>query len=199
MPWLCPPQVSPRLSGLDARAVVSDLEAATRVLTLPATDGGEPYAGSSSLRASPTSTSSHRSTSSPPAAALRCAVGKFSGAGQYIPQLMASANSARESPSYEASRGGYSEDGNSGSSRGGASVWSLASTRNASLLVCGTASCMVRGWDPRSGVRLWRLRGHTENVRVLVLSDDGTLCISGSADRTVRVWDVGMKIGRAHV
>jgi len=42
-------------------------------------------------------------------------------------------------------------------------------------------------------VRLWRLKGHTENVRALVLSDDGSLCISGSADRTVRVWDVGMR------
>jgi hypothetical protein len=52
---------------------------------------------------------------------------------------------------------------------------------------------VVRGWDPRSGSRLWRLRGHTENVRALMLSEDGTLCISGSADRTIRVWDVGMR------
>jgi len=182
-------------AGLDARAVISDLEAATRVLTLPVSDN-DSYAGSSQRSSS--GTAPHRSTtsSSPPSAAQRCVVGQFSGSGQYVPQLLASPtahSSSRDGATYEHSRGNYTEDNGSSNGCNGASVWSLASTRNASLLVCGTASCVVRGWDPRSGVRLWRLRGHTENVRALVLSDDGTICISGSADRTVRVWDIGMR------
>mmetsp|Transcript_23389 Transcript_23389/g.66666 ORF Transcript_23389/g.66666 Transcript_23389/m.66666 type:complete len:1073 (-) Transcript_23389:111-3329(-) len=180
-------------AGLDARAVVSDLEAATRVLTLP-TGENDSYAAASQRSSG---AASHRggTSSAQPSAAQRCAVGQFSGSGQYVPQLLASptAHSSRDGANYDHGRGSYSEDNGSNSSAGGASVWSLASTRNASLLVCGTASCVVRGWDPRSGVRLWRLRGHTENVRALVLSDDGTICISGSADRTVRVWDVGMR------
>lgn len=181
-------------AGLDARAVVSDLEAATRVLTLPA--GENDSYGGSAHRSSGGTTSHRGSTSSAQAsAAQRCTVGQFSGSGQYVPQLLASptAHSAREGGTYDHSRGNYAEDNGGSSGANGASVWSLASTRNASLLVCGTASCVVRGWDPRSGVRLWRLRGHTENVRALVLSDDGTICISGSADRTVRVWDIGMR------
>mmetsp|Transcript_16307 Transcript_16307/g.45135 ORF Transcript_16307/g.45135 Transcript_16307/m.45135 type:complete len:1166 (+) Transcript_16307:193-3690(+) len=177
-------------AGLDSRAVVSDLEAATRVLTLNGGDGiGEPFGGGSSgTRGGPASPS-------PLVGSQHCMVGQFSGSGQYIPQLLLPAGSqahGRESPAYEHSRnGGFEQEAGSGTS--GASIWSLAMTHNASLLACGTASCVVRGWDPRSGTRLWRLRGHTENVRALVLSEDGTICVSGSGDRTVRVWDIGMR------
>lgn len=168
-------------AGLDSRVVVSDLEAATRVLTLPTNDAEEQYAHRQA------SSSPQRSGNAQTQPAHRCTVGSFSSAGQYIPQLLVSPNANRETGGGEESGGGR-EGGSCG-----ASVWSLATTRSASLLVCGTASCVVRGWDPRSGARLWRLRGHTENVRALAMSDDGTICISGSADRTVRVWDVGMR------
>mmetsp|Transcript_145734 Transcript_145734/g.369972 ORF Transcript_145734/g.369972 Transcript_145734/m.369972 type:complete len:1195 (-) Transcript_145734:30-3614(-) len=186
-------------AGLDSRVVVTDLEAATRVLTLQGSDG-EPYGGvaSGGLRSSSNGPGTGRGSpgSSPQLAAVQhCTVGQFSGSGQYIPQLLlppGSQATGRDSPGYEHGRGGgWEQESSSGSSS--ASVWSLAATRNASLLVCGTASNAVRGWDPRSGTRLWRLRGHTENVRALVLSDDGTICISGSGDRTVRVWDLGMR------
>jgi len=180
-------------AGLDARAVIADLEAATRVLNIPAEDGNG-FSGSGHRSGSP-----HRSSAaSVGVAAQRCTVGQFSGTGQYIPQLLASpsahAASSREGNAHEHGRGNWEqEQATAGSTTSGASVWSIATTRNASLLVCGTASCAVRGWDPRSGIRLFRLRGHTENVRALLLNDDGTICISGSADRTVRVWDVGMR------
>mmetsp|Transcript_50324 Transcript_50324/g.78664 ORF Transcript_50324/g.78664 Transcript_50324/m.78664 type:complete len:1075 (-) Transcript_50324:84-3308(-) len=167
-------------AGLDSRVVVSDLEAATRVLMIPTNDAEDQY-GTRQASSSP-----QRGGNAQAQAAHRCTVGSFSGAGQYIPQLLVSPNANRES-------GGAEDSGGREGGSCGASVWSLATTRNASLLVCGTASCVVRGWDPRSGARLWRLRGHTENVRALAMSDDGTICISGSADRTVRVWDVGMR------
>lgn len=180
-------------AGLDSRVVVTDLEAATRVLNMPSGDPDEQYGGQRANSASP-----HRGPSA--TAAQPCMVGSFSGAGQYIPQLLASPSSGRSASrgyaqGYEqGGRGGYSEDSSGRQTNScGASVWSLATMRSASLLACGTASCVVRGWDPRSGARLWSLRGHTENVRALVLSEDGTVCISGSADRTVRVWDVGMR------
>jgi len=188
-------------AGLDARVVISDLEAATRFISVQAGDG-EPYGGTagghrsgvgagSSLRGAP------NGTAAAAAAQQRCTVGQFSGNGQYIPQLLGSQERSRDGAGHgEHGRNGGWEEGGSGSgtaSSGGASVWSLAMTRNASLLACGTASCVVRGWDPRSGTRLWRLRGHTENVRALVLSEDGTICVSGSADRTVRVWDIGTR------
>lgn len=172
-------------AGLDSRVVVSDLEAATRVLNLPS--------GEDEYQTAPgrTAASPHRAGGVNTSLAQRCAVGSFSGSGQYIPNLLMSPGHAnrQEGGGYGGEEGGGGREGSSC----GASVWSLATTLNSSLLVCGTASCVVRGWDPRSGQRLWRLRGHTENVRALVLSDDGTICISGSADRTVRVWDVGMR------
>eukprot|EP00927_Polykrikos_kofoidii_P086293 TRINITY_DN9624_c0_g4_i1.p1 TRINITY_DN9624_c0_g4~~TRINITY_DN9624_c0_g4_i1.p1 ORF type:complete len:1073 (-),score=172.48 TRINITY_DN9624_c0_g4_i1:50-3226(-) len=181
-------------AGLDARVVVSDVEAATRVLTVTPEDS-EPYVGTPPRR-STTPTQHRGGSSSATASVQRCTVGLFSGMGQYIPQLLTSPN--RENHAYEQSRPNFGEEGSGGggggtSGGGGASVWSLASMPNASLLVCGTASCVVRGWDPRSGKRLWRLRGHTENVRALAMSEDGSICISGSADRTIRVWDVGMR------
>eukprot|EP00929_Paragymnodinium_shiwhaense_P007249 TRINITY_DN111185_c0_g1_i1.p1 TRINITY_DN111185_c0_g1~~TRINITY_DN111185_c0_g1_i1.p1 ORF type:complete len:1151 (-),score=204.39 TRINITY_DN111185_c0_g1_i1:109-3561(-) len=175
-------------AGLDNRTVVADVEAATRILNLSDSDGVDAHSGAAARRGQ----SAHWNSSSSPV--HRCSVGMFSGSGQYIPQLLATP--AKADPGYENGRSGWGEDaggGGGGSGAMGASIWSLAMSRNASLLACGTASCAVRGWDPRSGSKLWRLRGHTGNVRALLLSDDGAICISGSADRTVRVWDVGMR------
>jgi len=177
-------------AGLDTRIVVSDLEAATRVLALSAaTDGEDSFSGGSSggggMRGS------RNLGSAANAIQQRCTVGQFSGSGQYLPQLLASPPRV---PKGGQDRGSHAEDGGGG--LGGScssSVWSLATTRSGSLLVCGTMSCAIRAWDPRSGAPLWRLRGHTENVRSVVLSEDGRTCVSGSADRTVRLWDLGMQ------
>jgi WD repeat-containing protein 48 len=59
------------------------------------------------------------------------------------------------------------------------------------------ASCFcvpqVRLWDPRAGSKVAKLRGHTDNVRALALSHDGTKALSGSSDGTVKLWDVGLQ------
>ena len=41
------------------------------------------------------------------------------------------------------------------------------------------------------------LRGHTGPIRCLTLSGDGRTLITGSFDRTVRIWDVGLGQKRA--
>jgi len=41
--------------------------------------------------------------------------------------------------------------------------------------------------------QMGRLKGHTDNVRCVVVSADGTKCISGSSDATVKVWDIGQQ------
>lgn len=33
---------------------------------------------------------------------------------------------------------------------------------------------MVRLWDPRSGQQIGRLTGHTDNIRTLLISEDGS-------------------------
>jgi WD40 repeat protein len=47
----------------------------------------------------------------------------------------------------------------------------------------------IRVWDVVSGAQLAEIRGHTGLVAAVMLTPDGTRIISGSADKTARVWD----------
>lgn len=57
--------------------------------------------------------------------------------------------------------------------------------------MCGSTERALRLWDPRSCAKLCKLKGHTDNVKALVVSRDGSHCISGSSDGTIRVWNLG--------
>jgi WD40 repeat protein len=48
----------------------------------------------------------------------------------------------------------------------------------------------IRLWDVDTKQEIGRLSGHHDAVRAVDLSVDGTLLISGSRDRTVRLWDL---------
>jgi transcription initiation factor TFIID subunit 5 len=45
-------------------------------------------------------------------------------------------------------------------------------------------------WDLGSGKRLKTMTGHTDFIYTLDFSSDGNVLVSGSADCTVRAWDV---------
>ena len=51
----------------------------------------------------------------------------------------------------------------------------------------------MRLWDARAGSKIVKLRGHSDNVRALALSHDGTKALSGGSDGTVKLWDVGLQ------
>ena len=52
-------------------------------------------------------------------------------------------------------------------------------------------------WDASTGVELKKLKGHTGQVNSVAFSCDGSRIVSGSQDKSVRVWDVSM-IGCEH-
>lgn len=66
---------------------------------------------------------------------------------------------------------------------------------------------LVAVWDPRTNRKLTTLRGHTDVIKSLILSQDGTKLLSGSSgaavemvevdkhhvDSTFRLWDLGQQ------
>ncbi|XP_066147035.1 WD repeat-containing protein 48 homolog [Euwallacea fornicatus] len=73
------------------------------------------------------------------------------------------------------------------------SIYSLAMNPPGSVIVSGSTEKVLRLWDPRTCVKLCKLKGHTETVKALVVSRDGSQCISGSCDGSIKVWNIGQQ------
>lgn len=54
-----------------------------------------------------------------------------------------------------------------------ASVYALATHPTGHVIAAGSPERVIRIWDPRSGQRISKLVGHTDNIRALLLSEDG--------------------------
>ena len=68
------------------------------------------------------------------------------------------------------------------------SVYALA--MGGGILASGGPENIVRIWDPRSGKRVTKLVGHTDNVRDILISDYGDTVMTASSDQTVKVWSI---------
>jgi WD repeat-containing protein 48 len=68
------------------------------------------------------------------------------------------------------------------------SVYALAVT--STLLASGGPESIVRVWDPRSGKRVTKFVGHTDNIRDVLISQDGDTVMTASSDQTVKVWSM---------
>jgi WD repeat-containing protein 48 len=68
------------------------------------------------------------------------------------------------------------------------SVYALSAGRN--ILASGGPESVVRLWDPRSGKRITKLVGHTDNVRSILVNEAGDTVMTASSDQTVKVWSV---------
>lgn len=59
-----------------------------------------------------------------------------------------------------------------------------------SIMASGGPESIVRLWDPKSGKRITNFLGHTDNVRDILLNQDGDTVMTASSDQTVKVWSI---------
>jgi WD40 repeat protein len=70
-------------------------------------------------------------------------------------------------------------------------VWAVALTPDGKRVVAtGAVDGPIRIWDLATGTCLDTLIGHTDRVDAIAVTPDGKRVISGSFDKTVRVWDL---------
>ena len=58
------------------------------------------------------------------------------------------------------------------------------------ILASGGPEGVVRVWDPRDGKRITKFVGHTENVRAILVSEQGNLVLTASSDSTIKMWSL---------
>ena len=75
---------------------------------------------------------------------------------------------------------------NGGSAKG--SIYAL-SVRG-SIMASGGPESIVRLWDPRTGKRITNFVGHTDNVRDILINEDGDTVMTASSDQTIKVWSI---------
>ncbi|KAK4999833.1 hypothetical protein LTR66_001217 [Elasticomyces elasticus] len=80
------------------------------------------------------------------------------------------------------------EEGGTGLRKEKGSVYALGVTN--SILASGGPESIVRVWDPRTGKRVTKFVGHTDNIRDVLISEGGDTIMTASADQTVKVWSV---------
>ena len=68
------------------------------------------------------------------------------------------------------------------------SVYAL-SVRGA-VMASGGPESIVRLWDPKSGKRITNLVGHTDNIRDILINQDGDTVLTASSDQSIKVWSI---------
>lgn len=64
---------------------------------------------------------------------------------------------------------------------------------NGTILVSGTDINNIHIWDPRTYKQIIKLEGHSDIVKALIVSEDGTQIISSGSDSTIKVWSAGQR------
>ncbi|KAF8930569.1 hypothetical protein BGZ58_008173, partial [Dissophora ornata] len=71
-----------------------------------------------------------------------------------------------------------------------ASIYALACNPAGTVLATGSPEKVIRVWDPRTGQRITKFAGHTDNIRALLVSESGDLILSASSDTTIKLWSL---------
>ena len=59
-----------------------------------------------------------------------------------------------------------------------------------SVMASGGPESIVRLWDSRSGKRITKFVGHTDNIRDILVNEDGDTVMTASSDQSVKVWSI---------
>ncbi|KAI8976307.1 hypothetical protein BD414DRAFT_539301 [Trametes punicea] len=71
-----------------------------------------------------------------------------------------------------------------------ASIYALATDPYGSVIASGSPERVIRMWDSRSGKRIAKLVGHTDNIRAISISEDAKYLLTGSADASIKLWSL---------
>ncbi|KAF9192874.1 hypothetical protein BGZ51_004637 [Haplosporangium sp. Z 767] len=71
-----------------------------------------------------------------------------------------------------------------------ASIYALACNPMGTVLATGSPEKIIRVWDPRSGQRITKFAGHTDNIRAILISESGDTILSASSDTTIKLWSL---------
>ena len=58
------------------------------------------------------------------------------------------------------------------------------------LLASGGPENTIKLWDSRTGARITKLVGHTDNIRDILINQNGDTVLTASSDQTIKVWSV---------
>lgn len=68
------------------------------------------------------------------------------------------------------------------------SVYALGAV--SSVIASGGPESVVRVWDPKSGKLITKFVGHTDNIRDILVNQDGDTIMTASSDQTIKVWSL---------
>ena len=57
-------------------------------------------------------------------------------------------------------------------------------------MASGGPESIVRLWDPKSGKRITNFVGHTDNIRDILINQDGDTVLTASSDQSIKAWSV---------
>lgn len=68
------------------------------------------------------------------------------------------------------------------------SVYALGAV--SSVIASGGPESVVRVWDPKSGKLITKFVGHTDNIRDILINQDGDTIMTASSDQTIKIWSL---------